>query len=456
MAAVAAPLIDLTTTPATYPIRLGASILKPASSSHHTSIRYNHKPPLRCASSINATVKAASNGETRLRFKDGGSSYSYQGESANEAEAGQYVLVLKGEGKERQAVLEKLDEAHAFNLVSAPTGNALELAKLHPHIRPANANEPTESALVGDDDGSQGEADATNPFDYRHFLKAALAETAKSRKPAAAASTQSRVRSTAPVYVTPAKRNSLSAQQRQPADKRKLPAEKPAANTGKRVKSGPSPAAAKAAADAPASSKAKATAPNLPKIHLDRKASLRKSSYPSADSYDDDSGELVLENETPTTTTSGKQQSAMALALSGQFLGTGGPISLHSAASSPAGSRHNASPYGHSHAVDVGGESDDGEAEGDEELEGGGGNSNSFEFELGGDDAEDEDAEREGDEEDEGDDDADVEDLELPSPVRGARASVGAATVGVVEEDDLDAQLAAAMAEQEDEESEEE
>ena len=343
MAAMIVPPADLTTTAATYTIRLGASVLKPSSAAdnkYYTSVRYNHKPQLRSSSNVTATVKAEKNGETRLRFKDGGNSYGYQRQDGNGTEEEQYTLVLKGEGKDREAVLEKLNGAHGFNLVSAPTGNATELARLHPHLGSEKEVDMADELLAGDDEVSDEEADESNPFDYRHFLKAALAEAAKTRKPAAAATTQTRVRSTAPVYVPPAKRNSLSSARQQPAEKRKPAVEKPS-TSNKRTK--PNSIAPTSTAKTPDTTRTRTTtAPNLPKIHLDRKASLRKPSYPSAShSYEEDDGELVLENETPTT--NGRQQkSAMALALSGQFLGTGaggGPISLHSAATSPAGSQ---------------------------------------------------------------------------------------------------------------------
>lgn len=472
MAAVAVIPTDLGTTAGTYPIRIGASVAKPSSAAdnkHYTSVRYNHKPQIRTSSNVTATIKAEKSGEHRLRFKDGGSSYGYTGREGSGADEGQYVLVLKGEGKDREAVLEKLSGAHAFNLVSAPTGTAAELARLHPYIGQANEVDAVDEVMVGDDEASDEEADESNPFDYRHFLKAALAETAKARKPAAAAAatnTQTRVRSTAPVYVPPAKRNSLSGARQQPVEKRKLPVEKPSAGN-KRSKpnhTAPTATANKTTTDAPTHSNSKTkktttTDPNLPRIHLDRKASLRKSSYPSAshpDVDDDDDGELVLENETPTTN-GRQQQSAMSRALSGQFLGTGsggggrGPISLHSAATSPAGSLRG-----------VGGGEEDGHGEGEgvgEELDDGGA-VNSFDFEFRDDDDDDEEADAgvdDADHEDD-DDDADVEDLELPSPVRESRPSISAATVSAgVEEDDLDAQLAAAMAEEaEEEESEEE
>lgn len=136
-------------------------------------------------------------------------------------------------------------------------------------------------------------------------------------------------------------------------------------------------------------------------MRLDRKASTRRPSV-------DDSGELILENETPVTEKPPRAAGAMALALSGQL--AQGPISLRSAASSPAS--RNASPMPP-------------RPDGIESP---------AEFELGDISSPEASAKKPraqspGDyfsnaDEDEEDADADVEDLELPSP-RQRRKSVG-------------------------------
>ncbi|KAK4543170.1 hypothetical protein LTR36_005719 [Oleoguttula mirabilis] len=434
----AAQAIDLATT-ASYPIRLGASITKPADSRRqYTSIRYNHKPQLRGSQEVKATISARTNNETKLRVRQGGAQYGYDGERVSASDS--YVLVLKGVGKEQEAVLEKVGTSHVYNLVSAPEAGHQQLAERYPHT---SLDEDEDDSAAGDEDAEEGPADPSNPYDYRHFLKAAVAERARRpnlEAPRSTANTplvQPRAATTTPIS-RPAKRDGGSVLV-QPK-KRKPPAaaaERPNVKRAKASQEAPPPTPADTSRP-----RAKTEAP-LPKIRVDRKASLRRPSY-------DDSGELILENETPVSDKKlASRQNAMSLALSGQ-LGHQGPISLRTAANSPASQIASPMPL-----RPEGPESD-------------------AEFEFGGsesppDDGYDrpgryaaDDDDGDADEEDE-DEDADVEDLELPSPAAEHKPSVSAATVTAAgDEDDLDAQLAAAMAEEEDgpvdeeEESEEE
>ena len=412
MAAVHGP-IDLSgKSQATYPIRLGASISKPSdATTRFASIRYNHKPALKQVDDVKASIGSGPAGNELLLEVEGGQ-YTYRGEYGQDE--GTFVLVVKGEGKDREMILERLDGIHAFNLISTPAeSDAAKLERLHPHL-----TEPVgEDDLFGDDD----EPDASNPFDYRHFLKAEL------EKPESVAES-SRSNLGTPV-VQPAARPPPAARSSKPAAKAKAPVKrKPAAAkaNAKRVKAGeeePTPAKA-------ATSKAKAEAP---KIRMDRKASIRKPSI-------DDSGELILENETPVTDKPPRASGAMAWALNGAL--STGPISLASAASSPGLA-----------------------AEKDDEPE-----VQEYEFDFGdGSDVEDEQEQSElvlenGDDDGElvlEDDDADVDEhLALPSPAQAHshRPSVsGVGAPGEDEDDDMEKQLALAMAaDDEEEESEEE
>ncbi|KAK5126143.1 hypothetical protein LTR85_011499 [Meristemomyces frigidus] len=440
------PVIDLKTS-ASYPIRLGASITKPADSHRqYMSIRYNHRPQFHGAQEVQATVTQRKGNETKLRLRHGGDSYGYDGERARAGDS--YVLVFKGgDGKRQEAVLEKVGSRYVYNLVSAPKTSSEELAKRYLHITLDDDQEV--GATVDDDEAEEAVADPSNPYDYRHFLKAALAEKAKRPELVAPRSTagiplvQPRTATATPVS-RPAKRDGSSALLQQ-KKKRKAPpaASKPA--DAKRAKPGQEALSLRAE-----TTRAKTDAPP-PHIRVERKASvLRRPSYDDDD--DDDDGELVLENETQSEDKKlASRQTAMALALSGQ-LGHQGPISLRSAANSPA-SQIAASP------MPLRPEGVDDEEDEDVEYDDVGGvesppesdtyaDMSSRRVEVGDDD----------DDADEEDEDADVEDLELPSPATEHRPSVSAATVttAVGEEDDLDAQLAAAMAEEEEEESEEE
>ncbi|KAK4627374.1 hypothetical protein CLAFUR0_04689 [Fulvia fulva] len=419
---MAAAVIDIKAQ-ATFPIRLGASILKPSKPSSFTSVRYNHKPRLEQANSITAKIsKGDDEGESELSLKNGDGEYQYKGRHTQDENT--YVLVLRGQGKDKEMLLERMNGGHNFNLVSTPAeGDAGKLAEKYPPL----PLEDEEGDLFGEDD-EDTPPDDSNPFDYRHFLKAELEKSEATnvnidavRSPAITPLPRAQ-----PVASTSANRGVKKAVKKpEPLKKRKTNAAEKA--NPKRVKAGQEPPAPATAAKP----KPKAEVPN---IHMDRKASVRR------ESVAEDDGLLVIEDETPTTEKPSKH-GAMALALSGQ-LGSG-PISLRSAANSPGGS-HASSPM-------------PARPEANEEKE-----QYVFEFD---DDAGSEPADDEGADADEEDDDADVdEDIELPSPTQPHRPSISAAVVtgGGDDDDDLEAQLAAGLMEdddggaQESEESEEE
>ncbi|KAK3629089.1 hypothetical protein LTR56_006514 [Elasticomyces elasticus] len=392
-AAVSAPMIDLKAT-GTYNIRLGDSIAKGAGSvKQWASVRYNHKPALDKPARATSSIKSNGDHDCELVLKDDEGEYGYAG--TIEEIGHTYVLVLRGGGESTEAVLEELSSSHAFNLTSTPEEkDAGKLKDRYAHIV---VEQDDQTSLLGDGAASEIPADPSNPFDYRHFLKAAAQSKVKQVESGTSTPvTHARPASSTPL-VRPAKKAGTSALIQQ--KKRKAPVSAADRADAKRVK--PSDTAASVTK----SSKIAETAP--PRIRVDRKASVRKSSY-------DESGELILENDDPPSSKLPSARSAMAMALNGQLTQSqGGPISLRSAASSPAS--HMESP-----APDDIDELGDGFVDDDEEgyL-------------------------------DEQDEDADVEDLELPSPATVHKPSVSAATVtGGDDEDDLDAQLAAAMAEE--------
>lgn len=431
-ATTAAPsVIDLKSS-GTLPIRLGASILdsSPSDTSRFLSVRYNHRPRLQQSSLVKATVDdGGENGFSKLSLECEEGRYDYSGRHGEDDDS--YVLLSRGQGKDKELVLERVHSSHAFNLTGTPSEHdANTLATRHAHI-PIDVGE--QDNLFGDDDEDEP-AEDSNPFDYRHFLKAELDKPENTNpsldatRSAAGTPLIQQVRSGG----TPVRKPIKPAAKVQPPKKRK-PAAAAAKPNAKRVKAGEEPPAETA------KSKPKI---DVPKVRVDRKASLRRSSII------DDSGELILENETPVTAKVSKPN-AMSLALSGQL--TDGPISLMSAASTPG-----EGPSANSN-------------EPEEVME-------TYEFELGDSSPEHDNEEDNGDlvleeEEEEPvhadageeDHDEDVDPMELPSPAQGRSRPSVSATAGLAggdedEDDDLDKQLALAMAEDGDgsEESEEE
>lgn len=401
----------------TYPIRLGASILKPKEAKKLTSVRYNHVPVLNASSDARTSIKPSKDGsQEQLLIKDGSDEYKYAGKDLSASN--RYVLLCKESGNSREFVLEKLEGSHEFNLVKTPTdSDADKLAAKFPQL---SFQDDNDDALFGDEEGVEEPVDPKNPWDYRNYLQASISrpKEPQARPRESGASTpqaQSRPASSTPVS-RPVKRSEgplVAQKKRKVADTSKT--------NPKRVKAGtePPPSAPK-----PAQSKPKAELPEFQVEH--KRVAQRKAPL-------DNSDELVLELATPVNEKPPKHASAMALALSGQ-LGHG-PISLHSAASSPASRIASPNPQ---------------RPEGMEEGE---------EFDLGGSSSPEATfksppKQRGGDYFGEEDADADVEDFELPSPAQthhSRRKSIGAAPAAAGDDDDdLEAQMMAALDEDDD------
>lgn len=425
-----ASAIDLRA-PNSFTVRLGASVTKDDGSKRYRNVRYNHKP--RSAQGATVTSKLLpgkqANGSALL-LKDGDKEWRYSGRQKEEDDV--YVLVLSGDGK-KEVVLEKLGSSHALNLTQTPEDNDEQaLARKHPYLSD-NESDDEEGMFGDDDDAGNAEPDASNPFDFRHFLKSVEETTQRDEL------TSQPNRSTAG---TPIHRAETSTPIQRPAKlppttaavkKRKTPSAAATRPNPKRVRAGEDPPSAKPAAAKSVPSKT--TASDIPEVRIDRKASQAKPA-PQPD-YEDD-GELILENSDGTTQNT-SHLSAMSLALSGALGNGSGPISLRSAASSPGVN----SPLPESSAANG--------KEG-EEFDLGGGSSpaaEQYEFEFVDDDDDDGGNEEDGQ-------DGDVEDLELQSPEqpeeprqpavpsRSRRGSL-AGPVGD-DDDDMEAQLALAMA----------
>lgn len=379
----------------TFDVRLGESV-REGDGNGWVALRYNYLPEL---GSRDAERTITANGKNGLRLKlaDGDDEYTYRGLDVGGQDV--YVLIVKGGGADKGAVLEKLSAIHIFNVSSTPDEtDAATLKQRYPQLNAQTAQLPL---LQDADDAEDVPPDPANPFDYRHLLKS-VAES-KAQRPEAEAPRGPA--GTPPVQARAATSTTLSRPAKKPASvslfqQKKRKATAAAKPDAKRVK---------ATADSQPSTSTAPAASKLPQIRMDRKASIRKPSV-------DDSGELIIEDEDEQRSKP-HSRSAMSLALNGQ-LGSNGPISLRSAASSPAASYVASPTTAQREEFELGEESPEKTGRNSEEA----------------------------DEED--DDDADVENLELPSPATVHKPSVSAATVTAGDEDDLDAQLAAALDEE--------
>jgi hypothetical protein len=442
--AAAAAAIDLSA-PSSFNLRLGPSLSKQSDGHRYRNVRYNHKPQGAQGATVTSKIlPGIQPNASILSLKDGDKEWKYRGQHKEDEDM--YVLVLSGDGK-KEAVLERLNSSDAVNLTQTPEDNDEEsLARKHPHLTDDESDNEDEDIFGDEGNAEDATPDASNPFDFRHFLKAV--EDEAKRKEATPQPTRSTMgtpmHSTAAPAArtarpTPAKATTASAA----LNKRKTPSAAATKANPKRVKAGEDPPVTKT----PASSAAnKATDSAVPKVRLDRKASIHQSKAPKSQAeepdYEDD-GELILENSTDSRQNT-NHLSAMSLAISGAFGNRGsGPISLRSAASSPG---VNSPQEDNSNAQ--------GRQEG-EEFDFGGGSSpagEQYEFEFVDDDGDDDDDEEEDNDEDEVPSASQTEQQRQPAvQSRSRRGSLAGPVVD--EEDDMEAQLALAMAaEEEDEE----
>ncbi|RMY54493.1 hypothetical protein D0863_13613 [Hortaea werneckii] len=519
--------------PASFPIRLGSSLTStPDAVDPYVNLRYNYKPQSlsQDASAHIKSLKSSQNKAIKLDIQDG--QWSYDGRQAQDV-GDNYVLILRGEGSKKEAVLERIHSGYEFNLTNTPDeADSEALRKQYPHLE--DAGQVTDGDdLFGDEANDEEPLDPSNPFDYRHHLNTALADhNNKQNEPPPSSKPTPRSQPTRPASSTPLARpthkrqasSNLFTQQpkkrKPPTSDAPTPSQPKEPSTKKPNPDSQQPKTSQTSSSSRTNKHPQSTPRQPPEIRLDRQASSVHQHTSSSSPHhheaeededpvsDESGGELILENDDndngaaqhsrrhhhqhndqhQAATSKGKARNAgaMSLALSGQLGaaaepgaagggrggGGGGPISLRSAASSPAsridspGTFHttsSASTRGlgrpqqqdgsrgaEGMEIDLGGDGDGEEQEGARDGEGGGawgdGDGRGYEG---------------GEEVDEVEDDADVEDLELPSPAadgtagrrdgRGGEEEGGG--VGVEqqqeeeeEEDDLDAQLAAAMA----------
>lgn len=429
------PQIDIRT-PATHTIRLGASLTSTFDTAHLASVRFSHKAVL--SNPDESTTSITSSGEAdspaTLSLKDGDDEYTYNG---LERDADHIYVLIPDENGDGYT-LEKLTSAHDFNLTSTPwEADVHKLSQQYPQLGEGAQVQPDEDLFGDEDVNGDAEPDPDNPFDFRHYVDAA--EEPPQPSPALdpqRSTTATPVVSQAPSKTStpiarPAKKTSaLVPQQRKPKPKPQAPATDKEQSQTKRVRLSPEVERTK----------------EVPTVRLDRRASTkpalalppkkheRKASVEEIDlDADDDDDGLVLEGDDLSKSASRHQAPhSLGLALSGQ-LGEG-PISLRSAASSPASRinspmpAHRPSPLGRNkhmedEEIHLGGSSPEPVQEVEEEVE----------------------EEKDADAAEDADDD--VEEMQLPSPAQTHRPSMSGTVVTEGEEgdDDLEKQMMMAM-----------
>jgi hypothetical protein len=397
-----------------------------------SSIQYNHKPDLSDPDNAASSISHASEGgRVTLSLKDGVDEYKYTGTRHHVDD--EYLLLLDEESKD--FVLEKVTSSYALNLTRAPwESSSKALVDRYPQLRCTEDEELAEDFDKADDDEGgvsldPADADAANPFDFRHYLDVedspsphlAPARAAPAATPAAS---QASTRTNTPIAKSIRKQPSAFAPQTA-----KLPPKPRAKPAPAEVEPIPKDATRSPSPETQPQRKAQA---QVPAVRLDRRASTRvalpskpppKKREPeelSLDDYDDD-GDLILEGDEPQRVSyhSNNSKSSLGLGLT-QGLNEG-PRSLRSAASSPAASHINSpAPQRPSPLA--------------EHQE-----ANYDEDELVMDP--DEEANEYDQVESDGDEDGDVDALQLPSPAQAHRPSISGPTVSGDDDYDLEKQM---------------
>ncbi|KAH3909798.1 hypothetical protein HBH56_152470 [Parastagonospora nodorum] len=140
----------------------------------YSSVKYNHKPA-QTSESRTTTLTSASPNKYNLRVEDKSSSgnkdiFTFTGNRA--ATKKSYVLLF--DPTSQKATLEPLSDAYTFNLA---TRNKKDVSSEYAKIYPKKSKEEQQQDEGDDDlfgqadgDDESGDPDASNPYDFRHFL----------------------------------------------------------------------------------------------------------------------------------------------------------------------------------------------------------------------------------------------------------------------------------------------
>jgi hypothetical protein len=158
----------------------------------YSSVRFNHKPN-QSGGSRRTKITAAKNSNYKLdivdRENDKTSTYSYAGrQKKTDKSKKRYVLTFDSE--KQSCTLLPLEQSFIFNIRSTPWESSAEkLTEQYSQLRDKSESSSSGSESEGGRvSGSDGEHDASNPFNYRNYLNQ---PRNRSRSPSPAPSTSS-------------------------------------------------------------------------------------------------------------------------------------------------------------------------------------------------------------------------------------------------------------------------
>lgn len=177
------------------PISLGPGLTRREGSKDHriASIQWNYKPRLHPNHTARIrSLRHSSNPRVSLILKnpDEGGEYRYKG---SQQESGSCALIYNT--STQTFILDKLDVDFTFNLQATPTNqNQSEVISQYPQLDAGISDLESDDGSNAEASAVHGtdtlEADAHNPYDYRHFLKRRRSSSPEAAPSPASASPQ--------------------------------------------------------------------------------------------------------------------------------------------------------------------------------------------------------------------------------------------------------------------------
>ncbi|KAI9762510.1 MAG: hypothetical protein M4579_000313 [Chaenotheca gracillima] len=161
--------------PGRYPVAVGNSVSKGQTKAPvYTGVRYNHKPS-QTASKRTTKIKHSTSNSSGYVLSmtdddDKSSTYRYAGSRSDKRSSGSYFLVF--DPAKQGFALERVDSSFNFNLASAPWETSpAKLSQQYPQLDLGATDADPDDADMFLGSEEEAEPDASNPYDFRHWMK---------------------------------------------------------------------------------------------------------------------------------------------------------------------------------------------------------------------------------------------------------------------------------------------
>ncbi|QDS70985.1 hypothetical protein FKW77_007527 [Venturia effusa] len=166
-----------------YALQLGKGITDRSAASSFNAVRFNHKS-LHDKGKRSTRITIRNDTQSDLTITDTSSEevdqFKYAGQLGSTKNS--YVLIF--DQSKQACTLEPLASSHTFNITATPWGTSLaKLKQEYPQLQ-AKVEEAVNEPDGDLDEDPDGEADADNPYDFRHYLTSAIRGPSPSPSPA--------------------------------------------------------------------------------------------------------------------------------------------------------------------------------------------------------------------------------------------------------------------------------